>query len=282
MKRSAFLLGACGLFVLAGCSVETGPDSITFKAQTKFNGTPVSKTAQNDWNGHAIEIQNANGDVTVQGDASVTKITVDYVPFAFADKEDEPSAQAAIREVDATLKIDESADKITITCGQASAKHGSANTGTTGCGSFTVKVPSNQGIALVAVSKNGSMTATGLQSSDTSTIDVRSDNGSVTATGIRGNAKVYSDNGSVTASLTPNVGSTLDVSTGNGDIDLALPSDFAADSLSLSGGSDGKDVKIEGFSDITAESTSRGTAGQGAKSITAKASSLGTLTVKTQ
>ena len=74
----------------------------------------------------------------------------------------------------------------------------------------------------------------------------------------------------------------IELLTDNGDIDLALPSDFAADSLSLAGGKDGKDVVITGFADVTAASTSRGTAGTGAKSLTAKTSSLGELTIKSR
>ena len=44
----------------------------------------------------------------------------------------------------------------------------------------------------------------------------------------------------------------------------------------------GKGVNISGFSDLTSSSTSRGTKGAGAASLTAKASDLGALNIKSR
>ena len=280
--------GVIGILSSA-CSVSTSPNSITFKTQTKYLGENQTKEATAAWNGEEITVDNKNGDVLVQGDSTTTKIFVTAKPFAFADGKDEtkgttgePDAQAALRDVIASIAIEESAGKISIHCGQANGNHGSAAQGTTGCDAFTVHVPqgsATKGLTLSSVAQNGSNTATNLYAADGAQIKIGSGNGSVTATGITGGANLKSDNGDLVASVTPTQGSVVEVTTGNGDITLSLPTDFAADKVSLTAG--GK-VSVEGFTDLTAGSTSRGNAGTGAASITATASSLGDLTVKAQ
>jgi hypothetical protein len=283
------LLGLLGVIV-AGCSVSTSPNSITFKSQTKYTGEPQAKEAAAAWNGEEIAIDNKNGDVVVVGDPNTTKVSVTATPFAFADGKDaqkgttgEPDAQAALKEVIASVVIEETGGKITVRCGQANGGHGSAAQGTTGCDGFTVHVPSGsaqKGLTLSAIAENGSNTATNLTAADGAQIQIGSGNGTVSATGIVGGANVKADNGDLTASITPTKGCEIAVTTGNGDITLSLPSDFAADAISLTAG--GKVTIDPGIVGLTATSTSKGTPGTGAKSITAKASSLGDLNVLTQ
>lgn len=134
--------------LLAGCSVSTTDNSITFKTQTKYTGDTVNKEASKDFADETIVIDNQNGDVVVKGDPSATKISLTTTPFAFADGKDEkagttgePDAQAAMKQVIDSIVIDESqAGTVTIKCAQASSKVGSAATGTTGCDGFTVTV----------------------------------------------------------------------------------------------------------------------------------------------
>jgi DUF4097 and DUF4098 domain-containing protein YvlB len=277
------ILVSCGLFAAAaalavgaaGCTVQA-----SVKTQTKFQGTAVQKQATNAYNGEVIEIQNANGNVVVNGGAGTTNVNLSAKPFAFADdKAHEADADGAISQVNDTITIDESvAGKITIRCGQASHSVGTAGVGTTGCDDFTVNVPTT--VSLTVVAENGSLQATGLTSAQGTTLQLKSANGEVTATGISGSANVSSDNGNVAASVTPGAGSSLAVTTGNGDIDLKLPSSFAAKTIAFSAG---KGVTVTGFADLTATSTSRNPSDENAaQSVSAKASDLGTLTVSPQ
>jgi hypothetical protein len=258
---------------LGACSV-----SVEVKPPHRFNGTEQTKEATQAFNGEEIQISNQNGELQVVSDSGVSKITAALKPFAIAEEGTPQSdADAALLEVIASLTITECAGKVTVSCGQATRSHGNVSTGTTGC-DLTVRIPAGQGVKLSAVSGNGKLTGGGLTAADGAQISLVSNNGSVEAT-VTGGAKVSSGNGDVTAALTPTKGSVLDVSTENGDIDLSLPSDFAADTVSLAGGKDGKDVVIQGFADLTPASVSRGTAGTGAKSLTAKASELGQLKI---
>ena len=270
-----FLAASVGVLALAACSV-----SVEVKPPHRFNASEQSKTAAAAFNGEEVQITNQNGELTVVSDASVTSITASVKAFAIAEEGTPQSdADEALKEVVASLTITESSGKVTVTCGQATKQHGKVGTGTTGC-DLVVKVPSGKGgVKLSALSGNGKLTGSGLTAADGAQIDLKSNNGSVDAT-VTGGAKVASGNGDVKATLTPTKGAVIDVSTENGDIDLSLPTNFAADSVALAGGKDGKAVVITGFSDFTAASTSRGTAGTGAKSLKATTSSLGELTVK--
>ncbi len=272
LAGSIALLGA-----LSGCSV-----SVEIKPPHRFNGTEQTKEAAAAFNGEEIQISNQNGELTVLSDANVTKITASLKPFAIAEQGTPQSdADESLKEVIASLAISESAGKVIVSCGQATRSHGKVSTGTTGC-DLVVKVPSGKGgVKLTALSGNGKLTGSGLTAADGAQIELKSNNGSVDAT-VTGGAKVASGNGDVTASLTPTKGSTIELTTENGDIDLSLSRDFAADSIALAGGKDGKAVVITGFSDLTAASTSRGTAGTGAKKVSATTSSLGELTVKSR
>ncbi len=257
-----------------GCSV-----SVEVKPPHRYNGSEQTKAANADFNLEEITITNQNGGLQVVGDSSVTKITALVKPFALAEEgTPQADADAALKEIYDSLTIDESSGKVTVNCGQARSAHGKVSTGNTGC-ELVVKVPTGKGgVKLSATNGNGDLTASGLTAADGGQVSVKSNNGTVKAT-VTGGAKVSSGNGDVEANLAPTKGSTIDVSTENGDIDLSLPSDFAADVISLKAG---KGVNISGFSDLTSSSTSRGTKGAGAASLTAKASDLGALNIKSR
>jgi hypothetical protein len=255
---------------LEGCSVTTIDGGVILKTQNKYQGTAVTAHEANAFAGQAIHIGNQNGNMVVNGDPNATSISVSAKPFAFADNQTDGSA--AITDVQATIKIDESqAGVVTITCGQASAQHGSAGTGTTGCDDFTVTVPAGTAAAplvLVAIASNGSLGATGLVLSDASPGSLTSDNGDVTVS-VSGSAVINAQNGTLSATVAPNKGSTISLTDGNGDVTLGLPAAFTCDSLSLQAQGTGSTVTVaSGFTNpFTATSTSVGAAGTGAASL---------------
>lgn len=262
LARSLSLaVAVVGATVALGCTV-------TVKTQTKFRpAAPVTGSSQAAWTAQAIEIENANGGVRIVGDASATKVTFSTFPFAFADTQTD--GDAAVADVQGRIAIDETADRIYVHCSTASKSYGTAANGTTGCDDLTVTVPAGSlsaGLKLKAVSHNGSVSAQNLTAAAGQQLLILSDNGSVTASNITGSVRAHTDNGSVDASFTPTGGAQCEASSGNGDVTLSLPADFSADALALSakGG-----VVINGFSDLTAASTSRGQPGNGAARIVA-------------
>jgi DUF4097 and DUF4098 domain-containing protein YvlB len=263
------LILGLGAAALAACSISTTPNSITVKTQPEFDGAAVSKTATRDWTNEPIEIENANGDVVVSGVPGLTKITVTATPFARADKELEADAQATIADVVTSLTIDESNGRFYVHCTTGSA-HGTSAAGNSGCKSFTVQVPAGSaagGLALKATAHNGSINATNLAAAAGQELLILSDNGTASASGISGGAKVHSENGDVNASISPTQGAVIEASTKNGDVTLSLPANFSADVIQFKIGS-GEKVTITGFgADLTAATTSRGTAGTGAASV---------------
>jgi hypothetical protein len=242
--------------VVSGCTV-----SATIKPQTKFVGSnAVTKTATRAFTAtDVIEIENANGDVAVTGDSSVTNITLSTKVAAFADNQ--ADGDAAIADLTSTIALDESAGKFYIHCSTANAQHGSAARGTTACEGFTVRVPS------------GSATA-GL------TIKATAHNGAITATGLTGNAIVHSDNGDATASVTPTPAASIAVSSGNGDASLAVPAGFTADTVTLTPGGPGGVAVNTDFPDVL-QATSANRKTGGAKSIVVS-SENGNATLKKQ
>jgi hypothetical protein len=250
------LLAASAVALTAGCNA-----SVTIKPQTKFVGAnAVAKTATRALNaGDAIEIENANGDVVVVGDPTATTVSVSTKVAAFADNQTD--GDAAIADVTATIAIDESSTKFYVHCSEAASAHGSAARGTTACEGFTVTVPAGSATAPLA-------------------LKATAHNGQITASGLNGSATVHSDNGDATASVTPAVGSVVDVSSGNGDVSLALPAAFTADTVTLTpGGSSAKVIDTD-FPDVLQATSANRKAG-GAKSISVT-TELGDVTLKKQ
>jgi len=259
---SRFLLLATAASAVALAALGTGCNaSVTIKPQTKFVGSnAIAKTATRALvASDAIEIENANGDVAVVGDATATTVSVTTKVAAFADNQ--ADGDAAIADVTATIAIDESAGKFYIHCSEATTAHGTAARGTTACEGFTVTVPAGSSTAPL-------------------TLKATAHNGQLTATGLNGSATVHSDNGDVTASITPAVGSSIDVSSGNGDVSLALPATFSADTVTLTAGGPSPKVVTTDFPDVLQTSSANRKAG-GAKSISVT-TELGDVTLKKQ
>jgi hypothetical protein len=235
--------------------------TVTVKTQTKYVGDqPVTKSASRSYAAtDAIEIENANGDVVVQGVPNLDKITVSTKVFSFADVKGD--ADAAIADVVASIAIDESAGKFYIHCNTAKTGHGSAANGTTGCEGFTVQVPSGAATTPLA-------------------LKATAHNGQISASGLVGSASIHTDNGDATAGISTAPGAVIEVSSGNGDSVLAVNADFSADVIVLTPGGPGAAKITTDFPDID-QATSPHKAAGGAKSITVQADN-GTVTLKKQ
>jgi hypothetical protein len=252
-----------GLSLITGCSV-----AVTAKTQTRYTKDIAAQSTKADWNGTGtITIDDAtldvlvNGGVTVTGDPNATKVTVTGRAVAYADSTDEASADLTIADVLSTFVINEATDgSITVTCGHGSA-HGSSSSNHSGCEALNITVPAGtEAKPLPLVVKVGS--------------------GDVSVTGTVGSLNI-NDNGSgdITASHTPTKGSTIQA-VGSFDISLALPSTFAADSITLTADS-ATDIDTTAFPDVMS-GKGRGTAGTGAASIALTTSGVGKLTLKSQ
>ena len=92
-------------------------------------------------------------------------------------------------------------------------------------------------------------------------------NGDLTIAGVIGNFTGSATNGDLTASITPTPGSVISLD-GQNKVSLALPANFAADTVTLTAGASGK-VDSSAFPSLKSGG-SVGMAGAGAKSITVK------------
>ena len=70
------------VIVLAAAAAALGGCRVEAHTQTQFIGAENSKTASADYNGEEVTVNNSNGDVTVEQDSSVTKVTVTMRPLA--------------------------------------------------------------------------------------------------------------------------------------------------------------------------------------------------------
>jgi hypothetical protein len=274
-----------GILSVEACASTLEACSVSVKSQTKYTASgPSTAASMGTYAGDIIRIFNQNGDVIVQGDPNATNVTVSTVPFAFADNQDDGSA--AIADVETTIKIDQSQPgTISVNCSVAVQNHGSAANGTTGCGGFTVTVPAGTlqaPIPITAHAQNGSLTVSGLTMSDSQVGQMHSDVGDVQVS-VNGSVKADAANGTVTAAVVPNKGSTVEASSGNGDVTLSLPRSFACDSLSLQASGPDATVNVaSGFTNaFMATSTSVGTPGTGA-GIVSVSTQNGSITLQPQ
>jgi hypothetical protein len=279
-KLAPLVLGLVTAGLAVGCTV-------TVKTQTKYvSSSPTALTSSAAWVAQPIEIENANGSVTVVSAAGATNISVSAVPFGYADNQSD--GDAAVADVTSTVKLDEIAPDTTqpghiyVHCAKAATAHGTAQTGTTGC-DLTITIPAGsatQGVPLKVTSHNGPVSVSTVTAVVGQQIIIQSDNGPVTATAITGGVKAHSDNGPVTASFLPTMGANMEASTEVGDVALSLPSNFATDHLTLTATQGA--VTVNGFgADVTEKTTSRGAAGTGAGQIVAT-TGLGNVTLSSQ
>ncbi len=275
MRSSSFgLVGVVAIASLAACSVSSTANSITFKTQKQFtDSTQAPKSAS--WNGEAISItqdgvQNAIGDSGLEFvvDSSATQVTVAAVFAAKADDDaHESDAQASIKDAIATFNVGGgNGSPITIECHHGSA-HGTSNSAQSGCLKLTVTIPAGTAakpLDLTAGCGNG---------------DTKFD-GPVTAKSLHLQSNGA---GSADVKVTPTKGGTIDLETGGAatDFTVELPSDFAADSVTLTSESSEPDaVTTSDFPNMKSGS-GFGTSGTGAASLKV-VSGLGKIVVKKQ
>ncbi len=259
--RTLLLPLVLGLSLVTGCSV-----AVTAKSQTRYVHDIAAQSTKTDWTGQTITIDDAsintqgNGSgLTVTGDPTATKVTVTGRTAAYADATDQASAELSMTDVLATLVITEDATGITITCGHG-ASHGTSNGPNSGCDALQITVPSGTAMKpLPLVVKAGS--------------------GDVKVSGTIGSLSV-NDNGAgdITASHTPTKGSAVSLKGGFG-VALAVPSDFAADVITLAA-DNATDIDTKAFPDVVS-GKGHGMAGTGAASITLTGG-LGAVVLKSQ
>ncbi|MEO8878533.1 MAG: hypothetical protein ABI461_23290 [Polyangiaceae bacterium] len=267
MKRSrssiawVFGSGIVSLIVLGGCSVTTAPGSLTLKSKTAYHGSPdPTVTAAAAWAGQVIKITNdgvnpaVNGGVMVVGDASVTTISATAHVTAYADADDEASANQSIQDAIATFTITQDDSTTTITCNHGNS-HGSSDAAQSGCELLTIHVPLGsiaQPIGLVLGSGNGDVSVTGP---------------------LVGSAQINTKgSGDTNVALTPTVGANITVNGGDA-VTLALPSDFAANSITLMSADTPPAIDTSAFPDVVS-GQGRGASGTGASAITVTSSGI--------
>lgn len=255
-RVSTVLFGSvvAGIVALnAGCTVQA---SVKTKNRFVEDGVAATAATADEWAGEPIKIQAegvglaVNGGLDVRVDPNAKTITATARMLAMADAEDKASADQSIREAKETFKITKDGGAWLVFCGHG-ASHGSSNGGESGCEKVTVTVPAGtdaQKLDLTALSGNGSVN-----------IDVSA----ATLANLGVNGK-----GDITARFPTTQGAVISIVAEQADDIAALvPASFAADEVILQADAD----KItNGFSDLTLDSTgkgSRGTAGEGAKSI---------------
>lgn len=273
------LIALAGLIALAasGCSVSSTADSITLKSQTKFSEANVTRDATNAWAGEKIVVDItgpsgaiSSGDIgiKVQYDASATKVSANARIVAFADKEDESSAQQSIVDVKGNYAITTAGGVTTVSC-KPSGGHGSSGSGTNGCEYIIVTVPAGstaQPVSVKALSNNGDITITG--------------HGAIT-----GATEANAQNGDIDCTVDANQGSSVAVKSANGDVTVRLPSNFAADKIDLVADDPidpaVPDIVTTAFPDVQ-NGAGRGTAGTGATRIAAERDGIGKVTLASQ
>lgn len=255
----AVLLGGLVIGILAGssgCTVQA-----TVKTKTRFTepGVPPSAQPTEDWNGEAIRIDAqgvgvaVNGGLEVRVDPSATKVTAVADMVALANDDDKASADLSIVDAKSTFKIVKDGDVWNVVCGHGGS-HGSSNSGESGCNKVIVTIPagsSTSPINLTALSGNGTVN-----------IDVSSV--TLEALGVNGKGDI-----TVRAPTTQN--STISVVAEQADdVNLLLPSSFAADEVYFVADADKIVNNVSDLQLTDAEGGkkgSRGTAGEGAKSV---------------
>jgi hypothetical protein len=244
---SAFVVSVAMLGCKASVSVET---------KTRYVDDPqTTREAPADWAGEDIVINDdavgisVNGGLKITADPSVTKVTATSRIIAMAYSEDKTLADQSIAEAKDSFKITTSGNVTTVECHHGGS-HGSSDSGSSGCELMEVKVPigsTAKPINIKGLVGNGGITVSA-------------------GSAILGQLSLTSNGGDVDATVGANQGSEITASAEKADnVTLHLPSDFAADSISLN--ADANSIDTTAFPDVKSGS-GRGTAGTGAKSIT--------------
>lgn len=264
MRSSSIVVAALvAVASLSACSV-----AVTAKTKQEFvDSSQPAKTSTADWAGEPITITNdgvnplvGTGGIQVTVDPSATKITAKAIFAARAEDGKKDEADASIRDAVATFKLTESSGAFTISCNHGGA-HGSSTVAESGCKLIQVTIPAGSDAKPMSLTIGNGI-------------------GDVTFTGpiTASNLKVTNNGaGDVDVKVKPVKGATLSIAS-EFDATVALPSDFAADSITLTG-PDASDIITTDFPGLKS-GAAFGTSGTGAASLDVTAGSVGTLTIK--
>lgn len=218
------LLGVFGVLAISGCSISTTPDGngIIIKSKPEYvDNSQPAKTSVKDWNGEEITINNdgvnpltGDGGIEITADPAATKITVRAQFAARADNE--PDAQSSIRDAIGTLVIGEDSGKFAIACGHGQA-HGTSDRAASGCKKLFVTIPAGSDAKPLKLTVGNGMGNIVFKSAVT-----------VSALNVDNNGV----GGTVDVKVIPVKGARIAV-TGEDDVVVALPSNFAADLVKL-------------------------------------------------
>ncbi len=233
-RVSSLVIGIVGLGLaatLAGCQVEA-----SIKTKTRYT-LDVAKDPV-EWDGQkpiSIKIEgvgiSVNGGVSVTTDPNATSIRASARLLAMAFSEEKENADLSIAEAKETFTIANDSSGIRIACGHGGT-HGSSNAGESGCEKVDVVIPAGDAskpITLQVLSGNGEVT---LQL------------GNATLKDLGTNA-----HGTTNATLPNTQGANVSLVGEDGaDIEVKLPSGFAADQVILQ--ADADKIDLGSYTDI--------------------------------
>lgn len=254
------VLGLAASFVaLQGCSLDCTGNSCTAKTVPEWiDGTPQQRTADTDWNGtDEISISNdgvnpltGTGGVTVNFDASATKITATATISGRADTLDE----AKLSWADAVQTFQITSNSVVCRHGKA---HGTSTEGGSGCKSLTVTVPAGTAQKPLKLKIGSGMGG------------VRFTGNAPTVSG----ANVDSNGlGDVNVKFTPTKDARI-VVTGEDEVVVGMPANFSAQKITLTVDEDAKFIisDFQGMENLKSYPTSGATAdAMGELNVTSK------------
>jgi hypothetical protein len=252
------LLTAAALAVFSSaCTWSTESNEILARHVSDWEGT---RSASEPWAGEPIRVHSESGNVRILAEPGRTKIELSARFYAGASSD--ADAEAAFRDIESQLDIELTDAGFQIVCLSAAERHGSAVRSTTGCDLLTVRIPAGAESHAHQLSASASF-------------------GGIIASGVVGSVNLHAPFG-LRAEVTPLQGSEIilaakQLALGNCPSILLLPSDFAADKISLVVEGRG-DIHAPAFPDLAvpmpdgqdtpkSAALSRGTPGSGASRI---------------
>ncbi len=223
MVVALVLLAACGGVSGGNFTINTGewtgkwpwfwPDKSNFIVDGSFSeNVPVS--------GHSrIRLDAENGEIEITGQPGATSVTV-IAELIVGSNVSRLDADTGLNQLD--VIVADGSDEIFVQTQQPKNLDGRRY-----IVNYTITVPSD--LAVDVTQANGHVTVSDIESS----LFTELENGNVYLSGIFGFATVSVENGSVDGAVTLPPGGEIVISTGNGDIDLRIPTSTSAELSAL-------------------------------------------------
>jgi hypothetical protein len=238
--RSVALAFALAL-AASGCKGQS------VEPRSRFVEDGIEKSQEGVWAGERIEVDNAG--VTPAGGLALTVTATDRVHatarmLAIADTENKPAADAAIIAAKDRFTVATNAGVTSVRCEHQPEA---------GCDALDVTVPAGTpAMRLAVVARSGSgKVGVSFDGAELGELDLHASQGAIDV-----------------ATPAPQGASITIVSETNDEVTLRLPADFAADAIVLD--APAGNVDTSAFPDLRANSTTRGAAGAGAKTISVR------------